>query len=113
MKNSTLTVSVLKILDRSHTQKLQLKALDTVLFGAPMSKMFFCFFFVAQITKINLRFYESGRRGFDTRRFLPVHAVGNLAEKRNWGGGRNVHSASMRLGWVSGQGHVSLVLRLT
>ncbi|XP_053543161.1 stromal interaction molecule 1a isoform X1 [Ictalurus punctatus] len=36
VKNSTLTVSVLKILDRSHTQKLQLKALDTVLFGAPM-----------------------------------------------------------------------------
>ncbi|XP_017562685.1 stromal interaction molecule 1a isoform X2 [Pygocentrus nattereri] len=36
VKNSTLTVTVLKILDRSHTQKLQLKALDTVLFGAPM-----------------------------------------------------------------------------
>ncbi|XP_046718247.1 stromal interaction molecule 1a isoform X4 [Silurus meridionalis] len=36
MKNSTLMVSVLKILDRSHSQKLQLKALDTVLFGAPM-----------------------------------------------------------------------------
>ncbi|XP_066516430.1 stromal interaction molecule 1a isoform X2 [Hoplias malabaricus] len=36
VKNATLTVTVLKILDRSHTQKLQLKALDTVLFGAPM-----------------------------------------------------------------------------
>ncbi|KAL7832168.1 hypothetical protein AOLI_G00297160 [Acnodon oligacanthus] len=36
VKNSTLTVTLLKILDRSHTQKLQLKALDTVLFGAPM-----------------------------------------------------------------------------
>ncbi|XP_077063908.1 stromal interaction molecule 1a isoform X2 [Siphateles boraxobius] len=36
MKNVTLTQSVLKILDRSHVQKLQLKALDTVLFGAPM-----------------------------------------------------------------------------
>ncbi|XP_026880914.2 stromal interaction molecule 1a isoform X5 [Electrophorus electricus] len=36
VKNSTLTVTVLKILDRSHAQKLQLKALDTVLFGAPM-----------------------------------------------------------------------------
>lgn len=37
MKNATLTLSVLKILDRSHAQKLQLKALDTVLFG-PQSK---------------------------------------------------------------------------
>ncbi|XP_030633393.1 stromal interaction molecule 1a [Chanos chanos] len=36
VKNATLTVSVLKILDRSHVQKLQLKALDTVLFGPPM-----------------------------------------------------------------------------
>ncbi|XP_051535045.1 stromal interaction molecule 1-like isoform X1 [Myxocyprinus asiaticus] len=36
VKNSTLTQTVLKILDRSHVQKLQLKALDTVLFGAPM-----------------------------------------------------------------------------
>ncbi|XP_064158523.1 stromal interaction molecule 1-like isoform X4 [Anguilla rostrata] len=36
MKNATLTVSVLKMLDRSHVQKLQLKALDTVLFGAPL-----------------------------------------------------------------------------
>ncbi|KAI4881175.1 hypothetical protein NFI96_012862 [Prochilodus magdalenae] len=36
VKNATLTVTVLKILDRSHAQKLQLKALDTVLFGAPM-----------------------------------------------------------------------------
>ncbi|XP_057206679.1 stromal interaction molecule 1a isoform X1 [Triplophysa rosa] len=36
LKNVTLTQTVLKILDRSHTQKLQLKALDTVLFGAPM-----------------------------------------------------------------------------
>ncbi|XP_030010838.1 stromal interaction molecule 1-like isoform X2 [Sphaeramia orbicularis] len=35
VKNTTLTVSVLKILDRSHAQKLQLKALDTVLFGPP------------------------------------------------------------------------------
>ncbi|KAG9348488.1 hypothetical protein JZ751_002224 [Albula glossodonta] len=38
MKNATLTVSVLKMLDRSHVQKLQLKALDTVLFGAPLSE---------------------------------------------------------------------------
>uniref|UniRef100_A0A667X4H3 Stromal interaction molecule 1a n=1 Tax=Myripristis murdjan TaxID=586833 RepID=A0A667X4H3_9TELE len=36
VKNATLTVSILKILDRSHVQKLQLKALDTVLFGAPL-----------------------------------------------------------------------------
>uniref|UniRef100_A0AAQ4QB62 Stromal interaction molecule 1a n=1 Tax=Gasterosteus aculeatus aculeatus TaxID=481459 RepID=A0AAQ4QB62_GASAC len=36
IKNATLTLSVLKILDRSHVQKLQLKALDTVLFGAPL-----------------------------------------------------------------------------
>ncbi|XP_072317838.1 stromal interaction molecule 1a isoform X3 [Eucyclogobius newberryi] len=36
VKNSTLTLSILKILDRSHVQKLQLKALDTVLFGAPL-----------------------------------------------------------------------------
>uniref|UniRef100_A0A3P9MXH4 Stromal interaction molecule 1b n=1 Tax=Poecilia reticulata TaxID=8081 RepID=A0A3P9MXH4_POERE len=35
VKNVTLTVSLLKILDRSHTQKLQLKALDVVLFGPP------------------------------------------------------------------------------
>lgn len=37
VKNATLSLSVLKILDRSHAQKLQLKALDTVLFG-PQSK---------------------------------------------------------------------------
>ncbi|KAM6988470.1 stromal interaction molecule 1a isoform 1-T1 [Tautogolabrus adspersus] len=36
IKNATLTLSILKILDRSHVQKLQLKALDTVLFGAPL-----------------------------------------------------------------------------
>ncbi|XP_068440978.1 stromal interaction molecule 1a isoform X2 [Clinocottus analis] len=36
VKNTTLTLSLLKILDRSHVQKLQLKSLDTVLFGAPM-----------------------------------------------------------------------------
>ncbi|XP_045929518.1 stromal interaction molecule 1a isoform X2 [Micropterus dolomieu] len=36
IKNTTLTLSILKILDRSHVQKLQLKALDTVLFGAPL-----------------------------------------------------------------------------
>ncbi|XP_067348355.1 stromal interaction molecule 1-like isoform X3 [Channa argus] len=35
VKNTTLTVMVLKILDRSHTQKLQLKALEAVLFGLP------------------------------------------------------------------------------
>lgn len=35
MKNTTLTLTVLKILDRSHAQKLQLKALDIVLFGPP------------------------------------------------------------------------------
>lgn len=35
VRNSTLTVVVLKILDRSHAQKLQLKALDIVLFGPP------------------------------------------------------------------------------
>ncbi|XP_054610136.1 stromal interaction molecule 1-like isoform X2 [Dunckerocampus dactyliophorus] len=35
VKNTTLTTSLLKILDRSHAQKLQLKALDTVLFGPP------------------------------------------------------------------------------
>uniref|UniRef100_A0A3Q1IIB7 SAM domain-containing protein n=1 Tax=Anabas testudineus TaxID=64144 RepID=A0A3Q1IIB7_ANATE len=36
VKNTTLTHSILKILDRSHVQKLQLKSLDTVLFGAPL-----------------------------------------------------------------------------
>ncbi|XP_030649458.1 stromal interaction molecule 1b [Chanos chanos] len=36
VKNATLTLSVLKIMDRSHAQKLQLKALDTVLFGPPL-----------------------------------------------------------------------------
>ncbi|XP_017554141.1 stromal interaction molecule 1b isoform X2 [Pygocentrus nattereri] len=35
VKNATLTLSVLKIQERSHAQKLQLKALDTVLFGPP------------------------------------------------------------------------------
>nr|XP_023694624.1 stromal interaction molecule 1-like isoform X3 [Paramormyrops kingsleyae] len=35
-QNTTLTQSVLKILDRRHAQKLHLKALDTVLFGAPL-----------------------------------------------------------------------------
>ncbi|MEQ2196009.1 hypothetical protein XENOCAPTIV_022024, partial [Xenoophorus captivus] len=35
VKNISLTVSLLKILDRSHVQKLQLKALDIVLFGPP------------------------------------------------------------------------------
>ncbi|XP_068600584.1 stromal interaction molecule 1-like [Brachionichthys hirsutus] len=35
VKNATLMVSVLKILDRSHAQKLQFKALDIVLFGPP------------------------------------------------------------------------------
>ncbi|XP_077089599.1 stromal interaction molecule 1b isoform X2 [Siphateles boraxobius] len=35
VKNATLLLSVLKIPDRSHAQKLQLKALDTVLFGNP------------------------------------------------------------------------------
>ncbi|XP_041919000.1 stromal interaction molecule 1a isoform X2 [Alosa sapidissima] len=36
VKNATLTVTVLKILDRNHAQKLQLKSLDTVLFGPPL-----------------------------------------------------------------------------
>ncbi|KAJ3590930.1 hypothetical protein NHX12_008878 [Muraenolepis orangiensis] len=36
VKNATLTQFVLKMLDRSHVQKLQLKSLDTVLFGAPL-----------------------------------------------------------------------------
>lgn len=35
VKNTTLTVALLRILDRSHAQKLQLKALDIVLFGPP------------------------------------------------------------------------------
>nr|XP_020480000.1 stromal interaction molecule 1-like isoform X2 [Monopterus albus] len=35
VKNYTLMVTVLKIVDRSHGQKLQLKALDIVLFGPP------------------------------------------------------------------------------
>ncbi|XP_049582124.1 stromal interaction molecule 1a isoform X4 [Syngnathus scovelli] len=38
VKNSTLMHVILKILDRSHVQKLQLKSLDTVLFGAPLMK---------------------------------------------------------------------------
>uniref|UniRef100_A0A8C9W4S0 Stromal interaction molecule 1b n=1 Tax=Scleropages formosus TaxID=113540 RepID=A0A8C9W4S0_SCLFO len=36
VKNVTLTLSLLKILDRSHAQKLQLKALETILFGPPL-----------------------------------------------------------------------------
>ncbi|XP_024910695.1 stromal interaction molecule 1a [Cynoglossus semilaevis] len=36
VKNTTLTLSILKILDRSHVQKLHLKSLDTVLFGPPL-----------------------------------------------------------------------------
>uniref|UniRef100_A0A8C7J5I0 Stromal interaction molecule 1b n=3 Tax=Oncorhynchus kisutch TaxID=8019 RepID=A0A8C7J5I0_ONCKI len=36
VKNITLTLSILKIIDRSHAQKLQLKAMDTVLFGPPL-----------------------------------------------------------------------------
>ncbi|KAM4565607.1 stromal interaction molecule 1a isoform 4-T4 [Odontesthes bonariensis] len=36
VRNTTLTLSILKILDRSHVKKLELKALDTVLFGAPL-----------------------------------------------------------------------------
>ncbi|XP_017259920.1 stromal interaction molecule 1, partial [Kryptolebias marmoratus] len=35
VKNATLSVVLLKILDRSHAQKLQLKALHLVLFGPP------------------------------------------------------------------------------
>ncbi|XP_077448122.1 stromal interaction molecule 1b isoform X2 [Stigmatopora argus] len=35
VKNATLTGTLLKISERSHAQKLQLKALDTVLFGPP------------------------------------------------------------------------------
>ncbi|XP_062341921.1 stromal interaction molecule 1-like isoform X2 [Osmerus eperlanus] len=38
VKNTTLTLAVLRIMDRSHAQKLQLKALDTVLFGPPPIK---------------------------------------------------------------------------
>ncbi|XP_077403684.1 stromal interaction molecule 1b isoform X2 [Vanacampus margaritifer] len=38
VKNTTLTAAVLKILERSHAQKLQLKALDTVLFGPPSGR---------------------------------------------------------------------------
>ncbi|XP_067232135.1 stromal interaction molecule 1b isoform X1 [Chanodichthys erythropterus] len=38
VKNATLLLSVLKIPDRSHAQKLQLKALETVLFGPPPSE---------------------------------------------------------------------------
>ncbi|KAM6447783.1 stromal interaction molecule 1 isoform 4-T4 [Liasis olivaceus] len=34
--NATMTGTVLKMTDRSHRQKLQLKALDTVLFGPPL-----------------------------------------------------------------------------
>ncbi|XP_051537712.1 stromal interaction molecule 1b isoform X2 [Myxocyprinus asiaticus] len=36
VKNATLLLTVLKIPDRSHAQKLHLKALDTVLFGPPL-----------------------------------------------------------------------------
>ncbi|XP_075270403.1 stromal interaction molecule 1 isoform X2 [Opisthocomus hoazin] len=36
VNNATLMGSVLKMTDRSHRQKLQLKALDTVLFGPPL-----------------------------------------------------------------------------
>lgn len=40
VKNNTLTIIILKM-DRSHAQKLQLKALDTVLFGPPLSRLLF------------------------------------------------------------------------
>lgn len=50
IKNTTLTLSILKILDRSHVQKLQLKSLDTVLFGAPLSM--WCFFFYSSLPLI-------------------------------------------------------------
>ncbi|XP_045896161.1 stromal interaction molecule 1-like isoform X1 [Micropterus dolomieu] len=40
VKNTTLTASVLKVLDRSHAQKLQLKALDIVLFGPPPGQQY-------------------------------------------------------------------------
>lgn len=36
MNNATMMGTVLKMTDRSHRQKLQLKALDTVLFGPPL-----------------------------------------------------------------------------
>ncbi|XP_072248271.1 stromal interaction molecule 1-like isoform X1 [Leuresthes tenuis] len=36
VRNTSLTLSILKILDRSHVKKLELKSLDTVLFGAPL-----------------------------------------------------------------------------
>lgn len=36
INNATMTGAVLKMTDRSHRQKLQLKALDTVLFGPPL-----------------------------------------------------------------------------
>ncbi|XP_066475235.1 stromal interaction molecule 1 isoform X2 [Tiliqua scincoides] len=36
INNATMTGTVLKMTDRSHRQKLQLKALDTVLFGPPL-----------------------------------------------------------------------------
>lgn len=38
VNNATMMGSVLKMTDRSHRQKLQLKALDTVLFGPPLCK---------------------------------------------------------------------------
>ncbi|XP_071362573.1 stromal interaction molecule 1-like isoform X2 [Trachinotus anak] len=38
VKNTTLMLGVLKISDRSHSQKLQLKALDIVLFGPPPAR---------------------------------------------------------------------------
>ncbi|XP_073727274.1 stromal interaction molecule 1b isoform X2 [Misgurnus anguillicaudatus] len=38
VKNATLLFAVLKIPDRSHAQKLQLKALDIVIFGPPVIK---------------------------------------------------------------------------
>ncbi|XP_056587050.1 stromal interaction molecule 1b isoform X2 [Triplophysa dalaica] len=38
VKNATLLLAVLKIPDRTHAQKLQLKALDTVLFGPPVKR---------------------------------------------------------------------------
>uniref|UniRef100_A0A8C2XM40 Stromal interaction molecule 1 n=1 Tax=Cyclopterus lumpus TaxID=8103 RepID=A0A8C2XM40_CYCLU len=42
VKNTTLTVLVLKVLERSHAQKLQLKALDIVLFGPPPARHSLC-----------------------------------------------------------------------
>lgn len=68
VKNTTLTLSILKIMDRSHVQKLHLKSLDTVLFGAPPSMLLL--FLKVCVTHIKVtwcRLSTQAGGGFDSK----------------------------------------------